>query len=195
MSENDQDHCTDRDRPARIAALKQRAMELSGGTMFTEEFETMDEEIEEQFWQQVVWYEGAPLITHIQQLERAGVALLPPNELTDTELPTQLDRIFQALAAQNIYFSTTNHLSDRELYLELWRGVLRNEVKDIPPETGWTCFLDLADTGSEHGLYLYLKHYADDRFRQDWLKSYPDYEVPAHEDPPYDRDRTLPHPD
>jgi hypothetical protein len=37
-----------------------------------------------------------------------------------------------------------------------------------------------------------LKYYADEDARRDWLKDFPDYDMPVHENPPYDRDRDLP---
>ena len=43
--------------------------------------------------------------------------------------------------------------------------------------------------------YLYLKYYADEDWRQQWMADFPDYDLPAHENPPYDRDRHLPRPD
>ena len=39
---------------------------------------------------------------------------------------------------------------------------------------------------------LYLKYYADDKTRESWRIDFPEDPVPAHEDPPYDRDRHLP---
>jgi hypothetical protein len=39
------------------------------------------------------------------------------------------------------------------------------------------------------------KYQADEKTRQQWLTNVPDYDQPVHEDPPYDRDRSLPEPD
>jgi hypothetical protein len=39
-----------------------------------------------------------------------------------------------------------------------------------------------------------LKYFADEEWREDWLKQFPDYSMPDAEDPPYDRDRLLPQP-
>jgi len=48
---------------------------------------------------------------------------------------------------------------------------------------------------SEEDTQLYLKYYADEEWRCDWQKQYPEETLPDHEDPPYDRDRFLPQPD
>lgn len=37
-----------------------------------------------------------------------------------------------------------------------------------------------------------MKYYADEETRRQWKNDFPDYEMPEHEDPPYDRDRLLP---
>jgi hypothetical protein len=42
---------------------------------------------------------------------------------------------------------------------------------------------------------LYLKYYADEDWRRDWHKNFPEDPIPTHEDLPYDRDRLLPKPD
>jgi len=47
-------------------------------------------------------------------------------------------------------------------------------------------------SGSEEDIFLWMKYYADDATRQQWLKDFPDYEMPPHEEPPFDRDKDLP---
>jgi len=52
--------------------------------------------------------------------------------------------------------------------------------------------MDMIGSGSEDDIYLWMKYYADEETRQDWQERWPDYEMPQHEDPPYDRDRFIP---
>jgi hypothetical protein len=40
-----------------------------------------------------------------------------------------------------------------------------------------------------------MKYYADEQWRRRWQEDFPDFTMPDHEDPPYDRDRLLPQPD
>jgi len=40
-----------------------------------------------------------------------------------------------------------------------------------------------------------VKYYADEQERFAWIAKFPDYQMPAHEALPYDRDRYLPHAD
>ena len=54
--------------------------------------------------------------------------------------------------------------------------------------------IDLIGSGSEEHIYLWMKCYADEKTRRQWMKDWPVYEMPEHEDPPYDRDRYLPGP-
>jgi hypothetical protein len=85
--------------------------------------------------------------------------------------------------------TSTDHLSDRQLYDRLWRHSLREEQPMVP---GSIDHVDLVSTGSEEAIHAWMKHYADEDTRRDWLKDFPDYDMPAHENPPYDRDRDLP---
>lgn len=146
----------------------------------------------EQFWRRVVDYEGAPSTTHFQLLTEAGLELTAPEAMGDDELTSKLWEVFGALARMQVFISQTNHLSDRELYSALWRDVLREETPITTDGADAAWHIDLLGGWSGTDTDLYLKYYADEEWRQQWLEDFPDYDMPAHEDPPYDRDRHLP---
>jgi len=74
--------------------------------------------------------------------------------------------VIEGLAALGVFLHSTNHLSDRGPYGELWNRVLRDEV-------------DVIDD------------YADEQIRQGWQAHWPYDQMPPHEDPPFDRDSGL----
>lgn len=183
------------DREKRIEDLKRRAEELCGGQMEVGGPNDCSSETEEAFWEHVVDYEEAPWTTHFHQLESAGVALPQPDSLNDQEVAVKLWEVIQKLALLRVFIEQTDHLSDRELYTHLWSDSLREDTKALPldPDSAW--HIQLLSSGSDEDNQLYLKYYADDVWRKDWHESFPDDPIPAHEDPPYDRDRLLPRPD
>jgi len=131
-------------------------------------------------------------------LTEAGVSLPPPDGLDDSQLTAKLWEVIEALALRSTFLLNTDHLSDRELYAELWDDLLREPFvpTSVPENVGqgfW--FLDLVGSGSEEHIFLHLKHYADEEQRRIWLEDWPDDPMPDHEDPPYDRDRLLPQPE
>jgi hypothetical protein len=186
---------TEVDREKNIESLKSRAQELSGGQMQVASVDDCPEETEEAFWNYVVEYEEAPWTTNFQQLENAGVSLPAPDSLNDEELKAKLWEIIQKLALLHVFVEQTDHVSDRELYAHLWTDSLREETKALPLAANCMCHIQLLGGCSEEDMQLYLKYYADDDFRRQWQKDWPEDPIPAHEDPPYDRDRLLPKPD
>jgi len=52
--------------------------------------------------------------------------------------------------------------------------------------------IDLIGSGSDEDTYLWMKYYAAEETRRQWMADWPDYEMPEHEDPTYDRDRHMP---
>lgn len=183
------------DRDKRIESLKRRAEELCDGQMELGMLDDYPAETEEAFWKHVVDYEEAPWTTHFRQLESAGVSLPAPDSLNDQELTVKLWEVIHKLALLRVFIEQTDHLSDRELYRHLWTDSLREKTKVLTPDENSAWHIQILGSGSEEDNRLYLKYYADDDSRQLWREDFPNDPVPAHEDPPYDRDRLLPKPD
>jgi hypothetical protein len=192
MRNRDED---DAEREKRIAELKRQAEELVGGKMVEGEMEDTPPEVAEQFWEQVVAYEKAPWTTNFKQLEESGVQLPAPETLGDEQLTKKLWEVIRALALLRVFLDETDHLSDRELYTELWTDMLREEVKAMPPDPDGAYHLSPLGGCSEEDIQLQMKYYADDEWRQRFQEEFPDFVMPDPEDPPYDRDRFLPQPD
>jgi hypothetical protein len=194
-ADDDREKRIPEDKEDKIEALKRRAEELCGGEMESGTLDDYPAEVEEGFWKHVVDYEEAPWTTHFQQLENAGVSLPAPDSLNDEQLTAKLWEVIQKLALLRVFIDQTDHLSDRELYTHLWTDVLREETKAMPMAANAAWHIPLLGSGSEEHNRLYLKYYADDDYRRQWHKDFPDDPIPPHEDPRYDRDRLLPKPD
>ena len=179
------------DREIHINELKRQAEELTGGEMVSGESDDMPPEMAEQFWEQVVEYERAPLTTDFAKLEERGVVMTPPEELDDGAVHAKLWEVINALAEMRVFLHFTNHMSDRELYERLWGDALRGERPDLPfsPDGAW--HYDFM-TGSDEDIDASMKYSADEEERRVWMRQFPDYNMPDHEDPPYDRDMNLP---
>lgn len=192
MSLNHRSRDDKKNQEGRINELKQRAERAAGREMTAWESDTLSGEQREQFWRHVVEYETARSTNHFQQLKEAGLELPEPEAMIDEELTSKLWEVIRALARMRVFISQTNHMSDRELYALLWHVALREQTPMLRDDPGSVWHLDLLASGSETDTYLYLKYYADEDWRQRWLADFPDYDMPAHEDPPCDRDRRLP---
>jgi hypothetical protein len=149
-------------------------------------------ELAEQFLRHVMDYEDAPSTTHFRQLQDAGVELPPPERMAEEQLSRTLQNVISVLARLGVYLSNTDHLSDRELYTSLWVENLHEEVALTDHGEQPPCTLDMLASGSARDIYLHLKHYADEDYRRSWAEQFPQDDMPPHEDPPFDRDRTLP---
>jgi hypothetical protein len=101
--------------------------------------------------------------------------------------------VIAGLSRLRVYLDQTDHLNDRELYATLWRDVLRTDVPAVD-EIGFNNHVGLLSSGTEEQTAVYLRYYADEDVRRDWVKDFPDCDLPPREDPPDNRDRLLPRP-
>lgn len=189
---NEFDDSNDIDQEIRINELREAAKEAAGGDMTTWESPDMPPELAESFWGNVLAYESAEETCHFIQLEEMGIELPEPDSLDDEALLAKLWEVINGLAKLDVFLSQTDHLSDRELYEHLWHDSLREITMDLPTDSGWTCHLDILGGCSEEDLHLQLKYYADEEYREQWRRDFPDDNMPDHVDPPYDRDSKLP---
>ncbi len=178
------------DQEERIAKLRQEVEKLGGNTM---SLESMPADMEEEFLRHVLEYESAEPISLLKLLTNSGLEVPAPDELDDETLGSKLKDIIDRMASLGAYLMHTNHLSDRALYEYLSHDGLREEAVLFPENPSYAYMIDLTGSGSEEDNQIYLKYYADEKYRRDWANDWPDDTVPEHEDPPFDRDRFLPH--
>jgi hypothetical protein len=184
----------DRADNQRISEIKDRLQQIADGRMLAAEFDGLDAKTQRVFWERVLEVESAPLTTDFDRLLKAGVALPEPASLDDAGVTARLWEVISSLAGMRVFLEDTNHLSDRDLYTYLWHRSLREEIPEQPEDGESVWHVQVLGTDSDDGAYLYLKFYADEKSRTEWQAEWPDYIMPPHEDPPYDRDRHLPQP-
>jgi hypothetical protein len=181
------------DRDIRINELHEKVKDL-GMTSFHAS-EDCPPDVHEEFLQSIVHLESGQVSSRFAELESAGVELPPPDSLDDTALFSKLWEVINALACQDAFLYHTDHLSDRQLYEELWTDTLREETTIMPPGSGWRCHIDLIGSGSEEDIEIGLRYYDSEEERQSWARDFPGDVIPPQETAPYDRDRHLPQAD
>jgi hypothetical protein len=186
---DDQETVQTDDQETRIAKLREQ-LEKIGGSPTT--LESMPADMEEEFLRHVLEYETAEPISLLRLLENAGLEIPAPDQLDGTTLTAKLQEVIQRMATLGAYLLHTNHLSDRELYEYLYRDGLREEAVLFPENPSYAYMIDLTGSGSDEDNLIYLKYYADEEHRKQWALDWPDDPMPQHEDPPFDRDSSLP---
>jgi hypothetical protein len=127
-----------------------------------------------------------------QQLAEQNIPLLPPAEITDEALTPILWELLHNLALRGFYILHSDHLSDRELYAELWERGLRDPAH-LPGRNrrgGW--FHDFLGSWGEEDMQLWLRYYATDDDRAKHAKECPRSKLPPKEKPLCNRDWRLP---
>jgi hypothetical protein len=91
------------------------------------------------------------------------------------------------------YLERTDHLSDRELYTWLWEEGLNESTADLSGlDLVGGCHTSPIGGDDEESTLIGLIFYDSAIERAEWKAAFPDAEIPAHRDLPYDRDRHLP---
>lgn len=173
----------------RIAKLRQEVEKLGGSTM---SLESMPADMEEEFLRHVLEYESAEPISLFQLVENSGLQIPPPEDFDNDALTIKLTEIIARMASLGAYLLHTNHLSDRALYEYLYHDGLREEAVLFPENPSYAYMIDLTGSGSQEDNQIFLKYYADEKYRQQWASDWPDDPMPDREIPPFDRDRFLP---
>jgi hypothetical protein len=150
------------------------------------------EDLHDLFLKNVAAYEEREPGCLFDLLPESGIPLPPPEELGDEDIGRKLWDVIHGLAQFGTFLHNTNHLSDRELYIYLWSDALREEAVLMPEDPSYAYHIDLVGSGSEEDIHLYLKYYASNKERREWLKDWPTDPLPDRETPLYDRDRRLP---
>jgi hypothetical protein len=133
------------------------------------------------------WLDGEDEgVAPLDVLRERGVAAPPAETLDDAQLHAELWRIIESLPALGIVIDSTDHLSDRDLYVRLTTDVLAEKTfMSDEPNSVWV--YDLASQDTE----VWLTYYADDDDRADWAKDWPDDPMPEKKPLPYDRSSRI----
>lgn len=105
------------------------------------------------YWTMVYDFELAPLTTNLAQLRDMGIDVPPAESLDEPALSTKLWEVIEGLARLNVFLISTDHLTDRDLYHRLESRVLREQVREVPPEPGVREYIDLG-TGDDAGDFV-----------------------------------------
>lgn len=133
--------------------------------------------------------EEAPL----QHLLERGMVLPSADTLSAEDLRNKVLEIIFTLGELRIFVEHTDHLDDRTLYDLLCSDVLARPILFSPGDTCSASHVSMTDCGSPDN-DDWLRYYADEDDRRQWLERWPDYPMPPHVDPPFGRDALLPRP-
>ena len=185
---------TDKKRREHIERMKEKIIRLTGnpGCVFLED--TIGLEMQEKFLEQILFMEGHEEEPLIDLLKSRKVLLPAPGEMNDADLHVRLWDVIREMARMGYFLSSTDHLSDRQLYELLWGDILRQPISVNPDPSNISCHIDILGGCSDEDLQTRLKYYADEDERACWEGDFPEDEIPPKEPLPYDRDRHLPVP-
>lgn len=138
--------------------------------------------VENKWLESMLAWERAP-ITPIAQWFEPALSIPAPESLDDDELHERLWDTIQKLFDKRIVLDFTDHLSDRQLYTIIFRDILSSPEKCFDRGENYLHW-DCADTAVNPEVYL--RYYASEEERTQWLETEED-PLPPVEPPPYPR--------
>jgi len=190
----DTDESVEEKRIRHIEEMKEKVLGLVEDSDCFYMDDSLSLEMQEKFLERILFMEECDEQPLSDFLEKGGVRLPRPEGMDDAQLHSKLWEVINAMALAGHFLSSTDHLSDRELYEHLRRDILP-EPTTIPIDNKSFCQIDILGGCSDEDIKSRLKYYADDDERECWESDFPDDEIPAKEPLPYDRDRHLPSPE
>lgn len=127
-----------------------------------------------------------------KQLIEDGIELPDPDSSSDEELTAKLWTVIEAMADKCVFLVNTNHLSDRELYEQLWKEVLNMDALDLSGPGICGQLVDMSDIIDEASEVAHLQYYADKTEREYWEFTHEGISMPPQSPMPYNRDSSLP---
>jgi len=136
--------------------------------------------VENDFLTAMLAWEKAPIL---QIRDWFHPPLDPPavESLDSDQLHRQLWQLVHRLADRRVFLDFTDHLSDRQLYLLILRDILPSQEKMVDLASHCIYF-NCAETDHE----IWLRYYASEEERQDWLEESGE-SLPPVECSPYPR--------
>lgn len=120
------------------------------------------------------------------ELEKQGWAPPFAENLTDEELTRALTDLIWGIWDLGVVVEDADHLTDRELYLELLDYCDEPTVV-FPDEPDAWCHWSPIGGCSEEDIVIMHRYYSDEESRARWAEQYPEDEMPPMELPPYYR--------
>ena len=146
-----------------IERLKAQAAAAADGRMVAYESDGLTPDVQEQFWRNVVAFETADSTDLTKELNAIGVELPEPADLDDVALQKALWNVIEGLARLRVFLDQTDHLSDRELYTQLLRELLPEEMPALDFDESSAWHIDVLGNDKPE---LHLKYYADEKARE-----------------------------
>lgn len=139
--------------------------------------------VENEYLESMLAWERAPILSIADWFE-PRLELPHPRSVRPNQMKGLLWRTIRKLYEKRIILDFTDHLSDRELYVLIYRDILPTPEKkmDVP---GHYLHWDCADMSNDSEVWL--RFYASEEERQMWAGQFGD-ELPPSELPPYPRD-------